>query len=271
MYPLNTKPFEAEIPTLPWQSLAQAEQRKQSKLPAIPVPHPPLPRTPEKGLLARSPSLPGAGRQPVDLSRPCPNLGHRVLSELAGNQAFKASADGERLLPLRTLEALSGPKASMKSVAKELGLTPRAVSRIAKAYTEGGEAAVEQLNWRRGRPVKNHFFTPAEIDKMVSRATLNRQVGMSLKARAEEFSKRFKKPLKYWQLRDFYRGRGVTMQVAKPRLGPDNLGTPQEQQAQIRRLQEDVQEAIDEELELFCIDECVFNSKGGKRRAWAPA
>ena len=59
--------------------------------------------------------------------------------------------------------------------------------------------------------------------------------------------------------------------MAKPRLGPDNLGTETEQLVRIRQLQEDVQEALDEELELFCIDECLFNSKGQKRSSWAPS
>ena len=140
-----------------------------------------------------------------------------------------------------------------------------------KAYLEGGEAAVEALNWRRGRPTKNLWFKQSEIDVMVSRATLNRQVNMSLAARAKEFSLRFKKPLKAWQLRDFYKGRGITKQVARPRLGPENLGTAEEQQQRIRQLQEDVQEALEEDLELLCIDECVFNSKGQKRSAWAPS
>ena len=87
---------------------------------------------------------------------------------------------------------------------------------------------MQQLNWIRGRPPKNSFFTQAEIDQMVSRATLNKQLGLSMKARAQELSIRFRKPLKTWQLREFYRGRSVTLQVAKPRLGPDHLGTETE-------------------------------------------
>ena len=102
------------------------------------------------------------------------------------------------MLPVRTLEQMEPKSAMMKGVAQELGLTYYAVRKIARAYEAGGEKAVEQLNWIRGHPLKNSFFTQTEIDQMVSRVTLNKQLGMSLRARAQELSVRFRKPLKVW-------------------------------------------------------------------------
>ena len=60
------------------------------------------------------------------------------------------------------------------------------------------------------------------------------------------------------------------MQVPEIRLGPKDLGNPEEQTARIARLQEEVREAREEEREIICIDESVFTSKSGKRQQWAP-
>ena len=113
---------------------------------------------------------------------------------MAGNQAFFKL--GEELVPWRDEEEMLPERATVKKTAKLLGLTPYAVRRIAKAYEKGGDAEVENLRWGRGRPVKNLFFSQQEIDNMVSRTTLNQQVGMSLKARAEAFTIRFGKEIK---------------------------------------------------------------------------
>ena len=72
----------------------------------------------------------------------------------------------------------------MRATAKLFGISVNAVRRIAKAYLEGGEAAVQRLPWGKGRPTKTHFFLQSEIDWMVSKATMTQQASMSLKARA---------------------------------------------------------------------------------------
>ena len=77
--------------------------------------------------------------------------------------------------------------------------------------------------------MKPTFLSQQEMDIMVSRNTLNLQVGMSLNARAQHFAKRFKKKISAYQLRKLYYGRGVTLQSPQVRLGPKNLGTPEEQ------------------------------------------
>ena len=100
----------------------------------------------------------------------------------------------------------------MVKVAAELGLTKAVVYKIAKACYTGGLASVEGLRFDgRGRPTKNLFFTQEEIDFMVSKTTLNHQIGMSLPARALEFSKRFGKSINARELRSFYRGRSITL------------------------------------------------------------
>ena len=135
-------------------------------------------------------------------------------------------------------------RVTMKSTAELLGMSSYAVRRIAKAYVDGGEEAVGKLHWGSGRPYKTLLFEQSEFDIMVSRETLNQQVGMSMNARAKEFTKRFKKPISETQLRELYRGRGVTYQLPQARLGPSKLWTDEEQRKLIKDLQEEVQVAI---------------------------
>ena len=169
----------------------------------------------------------------VDLARPPPDLGLRVYQELCGYEVFKevvnSSSARSRLTP-----ALLRRRATLTRTAWLLGISVGAVSRIAKAFRTGGEAQVQALRWGRGRPLKNLFFTQVEIDHMVSRATLNSQIGKTLKDRAREFSQHFGKQINAAELRSFYRGRGITMQKPKQRLGPVDLGTPEEQEERIR-------------------------------------
>ena len=84
--------------------------------------------------------------------------------------------------------------------------------------------------------MKNLFLEQHEIDHMVSRVTLNHLVGMSMKARALQFTQHFKRPISASQLKSIYRGRGVTIQLPQARPGPVNLGSPEEQMATIERL-----------------------------------
>ena len=105
---------------------------------------------------------------------------------------------------------------------------------------------------------------------MVSRATLTAQIGQGLKDRAREFSGHLGKPINARELRSFYRGRGITMQKPRQRLGPDDLGTPEEQLPEIQRLQEEVKAAEAEGREIISVDEAIFSSKGQKRSQWAP-
>ena len=77
-------------------------------------------------------------------------------------------------------------------------------------------------------PIKNLFFTEEELDYMVSRATLNAQVGMSMNARALQFSKRFRRTVSVYFLRSLYDGRGVTKQLPQVRMGPKKLQSADE-------------------------------------------
>ena len=164
-----------------------------------------------------------------------------------------------------------GPKVTLGGVARELGITRGAVTRIAKAYEKGGEPAVQELHWGRGRPLKTLFLTQAEIDWLVSVRTLTQQAGLSLEARALQFTIRFGKPLNRWQLRDLYKGRGVTLQKPQARLGPELLPPPEEQMERIRQAQEEVKEAEDEGREIICVDEATFSSKRANAAQWAPS
>ena len=61
--------------------------------------------------------------------------------------------------------------------------------------------------------MKSLFLKQSDYDFMVSRETLNRQVGLSMRARAIYFTKRYKQPISVTFLRNLYRGRGVTQQL----------------------------------------------------------
>ena len=109
---------------------------------------------------------------------------------MTGNQTFYLNP-GQELVPVWDPKEVLPERATYAKTAKLLGLTPRAVQRITKAYEEEGQEGVDKLRWGRGRPVKNLFLDQYQIDIMVSRYTLNHQVGMSLKARALAFSERW--------------------------------------------------------------------------------
>ena len=112
------------IPELPWQSLEEAEAKKESKVPAAPLPHPPQPRRPPGALDPFKFKGPIERKERINPSRPYPNLGKRILSKLAGDQVFQEVVGGGRrqLLPVRADEAMLA-RVTMKEVTKELGLS----------------------------------------------------------------------------------------------------------------------------------------------------
>ena len=161
---------------------------------------------------------------PLDLRKPPPELGKRVMAELAGYETFRGLSE-RTLAKARGSSGRFYARTTVTATAKILGISRAAVYKIARAYLKGGEAAVEALNFGRARAIKNAFFSQSEIDAMVSRATLTSQASMSLRARALQFTQRFGKPLSAGQLRAFYKGRGITQQKPQIRLGPFELPT----------------------------------------------
>ena len=123
----------------------------------------------------------------------CKNLGKRVFQEMAGNQAFTVNNVNQELLPWHDEGRFLPKRASVASTAKALGLTPYAVRKIMVAYEQGGEEEVSLLRWGAGRPAKNLFLSQEQLDHMVSKTTLNLQVGMSLKARALQYSQLYQR------------------------------------------------------------------------------
>ena len=71
---------------------------------------------------------------------------------------------------------------------------------------------------------------------MVSRLTLNQQVGMSMEAKALYFSKLYKRTISVTFLRSLYQGRGVTQQLPQARIGLKILQTAEEQMEEIKSL-----------------------------------
>ena len=113
---------------------------------------------------------------------------------MTGNQTFYLNP-GQELVPVWDPKEVLPERATYAKTAELLGLTPRAVRRITKAYEKEGQEGVDKLRWGKGRPVKNLFLDEYQMDIMVSRYTLNHQVGMSMKARALAFSQRWGKQI----------------------------------------------------------------------------
>ena len=107
----------------------------------------------------------------MNLKKPPPDLGKRVISELCGYETF-AALGKERLAKIRKEAVGYFSRTTVTATAKIFGISRAAVYKIAKAFLRGGEAAVEELNWNRGRPIKILFFSQNEIDFMVSKTTL---------------------------------------------------------------------------------------------------
>ena len=62
-----------------------------------------------------------------------------------------------------------------------LGCTRRAVDKVVQAFKAGGNLAVGQLRWGSGRLMKFHGLSQEEMDVAVSKYTMRRQVGLSMK------------------------------------------------------------------------------------------
>ena len=84
----------------------------------------------------------------MNLKKPPPHLGKRVLSELAGYETFE-SLGSENLAKIRKGATGTFSRTTVTATAKIFGISRAAVYKIAKAFMGGGEAAVERLNWNR--------------------------------------------------------------------------------------------------------------------------
>ena len=104
------------------------------------------------------------------------------------------------------------------------------------------------------------------------KGTLYAQVGLSLKARAQQLSLRIGRPVSTYLLRRIYKIMGVTQQRLSHRHGPASGPAPAEQQeAHIRWLQGQVDQHLRLGYEVVQVDECTFSPHKYYERHWAPA
>ena len=74
-----------------------------------------------------------------------PDLGLRVLAELAGNPSLPAPREDLKIVTWRIEEQMPVVgKATIGGTAKKLGLSRYALAKFARAYERGGQEAVEQ-------------------------------------------------------------------------------------------------------------------------------
>ena len=104
-----------------------------------------------------------------------------------------------------------------------LDITPAQVKRIANAFKEGGLPAAKALEWKVGRPIKRMNFTPKEIEKMVSRKTMYAHAGLAIQARAKAISRETGHEIKACELRQLYKGRGITKQAVRSSFATGNI------------------------------------------------
>ena len=87
-----------------------------------------------------------------------------VIKHLTGQEVITAAVVNGGPLKASALRA----RTSVVETARMLGCSRYYLDKLVKAYKAGGEEAVGQLPWGRGRPEKPHGYTQQEIDVIVS-------------------------------------------------------------------------------------------------------
>ena len=115
-------------------------------------------------------------------------------------------------------------KLALAKIARICESTDHAVKRVKLAFEEGGLDKVGELKWGAGARIK-HKLEMEEVDWLTDPETLKRQVHMSLAQRAAALKVQFGKKILPKDVRDIYRGLGITKQRFRSALGPPNPTT----------------------------------------------
>ena len=193
-----------------------------------------------------------------------------VMSHLHGHDVLGGLVNSGSAMPFQRGAQNQRKNASVAETARILGCTKHRVDRLAKAYMQGGVEAVGQLRWRAGRPLKYHGYTQEELDVIVSKQGLKTQAGLSMKARAIRVSEEYGKSISAYQLRQIFKGRGVTTQKPQVRPGRPKFMPIHEQAAKIEDCKRRVMYYHSQGYEIITIDECIFSPKQVASATWAP-
>ena len=112
-------------------------------------------------------------------------------------------------------------------------------------------------------------FDEEEIEHMVSRPTMYSQAGMGLGARAQQFSEELGKELKPWELRQLYKGRGITKQSVRSSFASGQVLPPHQQLSSLEQLALEVDWFRSNNFEVVQIDECTFGPNAYANKQWA--
>ena len=132
-------------------------------------------------------------------------------------------------------------------------------------------AAAGTVRKRVGRPPKQSAITQEQLNWLTLPSVLRTQAGFSLKMVLSSFNQRFApNKLTAHDLREVYRGLGITFQKVRPRLGPKALPAEPQQRMRLRELAQEVGNAISHGYEIVQVDESLFNPDSFTHRHWAP-
>ena len=120
----------------------------------------------------------------------------------------------------------------LPTVAKIMGTTKANIVKTLKLGPNPTEEEGAAVSFKLGRPLKATAMTLEGLEWATSAATLRQQAGMSLSARTTQYNLRYWRPwspafrLNEDQLRKYYKGAQVTMQLMQPRVGRPQLEDP---------------------------------------------
>jgi hypothetical protein len=108
---------------------------------------------------------------------------------------------------------------SIAAIARAHNETRDAVMRIHAAFEGGGPDAVKALRWGEGRPCKNEVLAE-ELRWLCDPGTLKIQAHLTMEQRAQTFNLRYSRHISGKDVRQLYKGRGITRQRFAVSLGP---------------------------------------------------
>ena len=107
-----------------------------------------------------------------------------IVAELAGYDVLGALGYPHSAEWKRGVNQHNRNRASVAEVARRLGKDKGIIKKVAKAYIDGGDAAVEKVKLGKGRPLKLNGLTREQMDEAVSVPRLLNEAGMPLAAKA---------------------------------------------------------------------------------------
>ena len=114
---------------------------------------------------------------------------------------------------------LQRSRVTLVKIAKLYGCPITDIRRIRDAFDEGGMEAVHALKWGPGARIKEKLTTE-EVAWLVQPETLKHQAHMSIAQRTGAFNAKFEKEIKFYDVRNLFRGVGISRQRFRRCMGP---------------------------------------------------